>query len=83
MDDQGIADTGVFEQWLKEERVYLQGLSKEPISETKEMEYYQKLVNFHASTYILATHPLISINNGPRATLAAAHVPWQIVTPET
>ena len=49
MVDQGIVDTGVFEQWLTEERVYLKGLSKEPMQETLEMEYYQKLVNHWAS----------------------------------
>jgi hypothetical protein len=49
MTDLGIADAGVFEKWLDEERVYLEGLQKEPITETLEMEYYQKLVNLHAS----------------------------------
>jgi hypothetical protein len=49
MTDLGIADAGVFEKWLDEERVYLKGLQKEPITETLETEYYQKLVNLHAS----------------------------------
>ena len=49
MADLGVTDTGVFEVWLDEERVYLKGLSKEPIHETVEMEYYQKLVNLDAS----------------------------------
>jgi len=39
----------VFEEWREEERVYLEGLQKEPITETLEMEYYQKLVNLHVS----------------------------------
>ena len=49
MTDLGITDAGVFEKWLDEERVYLEGLQKEPVTETLEMEYYQKLVNLHAS----------------------------------
>jgi hypothetical protein len=49
MEDLGVADTGVFAVWLEEEREYLKGLLKEPIRETVEMEYYQKLVNLHAS----------------------------------
>jgi len=49
MVDQGIAGPHVFGEWLDEERVYLQGLTKEPIRESQEMEYYQKLVNLNAS----------------------------------
>jgi hypothetical protein len=63
MKDQGIKDTSIFHQWLEEEKVYLKGLSKEPIRETQEMESYQKLVNLRASTYILATHLLIFPTN--------------------
>jgi hypothetical protein len=49
MADLEVTDTGVFAIWLEEERDYLKGLSKEPIRETQEMEYYQKLVNLNAS----------------------------------
>jgi hypothetical protein len=49
MTDLEITDAGVFAQWLEEEREYLKGLSIEPIRETQEMEYYQKLVNLQAS----------------------------------
>jgi hypothetical protein len=63
MEDQGIKDKSVFPQWLEEERVYLKGLSKEPIRETQEMEYYQKLVNLQASTYVLPPRPLIFFDN--------------------
>jgi len=49
MADLNISDTHVFEEWRQEERVYLEGLQKEPITETLEMEYYQKLINLHAS----------------------------------
>ncbi|KAF7347990.1 hypothetical protein MSAN_01751100 [Mycena sanguinolenta] len=34
-----------FEQWLAKEKAHLRGLSKEPVQETLDMEYYQKLVN--------------------------------------
>ncbi|KAG6875347.1 hypothetical protein C0992_004219, partial [Termitomyces sp. T32_za158] len=54
MEDQGITGTEVFHAWLAEERVYLSSLSKEPIQETLEMEYYQKLVNLHAANEKLA-----------------------------
>ncbi len=49
MVDHGIAHTTVFGEWLAEEQEYLQGLTTEPIRETQEMEYYQKLVNLCAS----------------------------------
>lgn len=39
----------VFEEWLIEEREYLQGLRKEPEQETLQMEYWQKLVNLQGS----------------------------------
>jgi hypothetical protein len=49
MADQGIPDAAVFDKWLTEEREYLCGLSKEPMQETIEMEYYQRLVNLKLS----------------------------------
>lgn len=49
MHDQNIANTSVFHDWLAEEKVYLEGLSREPILESLEMEYWQKLVNLGAS----------------------------------
>ncbi|KAG6906459.1 hypothetical protein DXG01_013831 [Tephrocybe rancida] len=48
MNNQGITLTDVFHQRLKEERAYLTSLAKEPVQETLEMEYDQKLVNYHA-----------------------------------
>ncbi|KAJ7809272.1 hypothetical protein B0H14DRAFT_2867397 [Mycena olivaceomarginata] len=36
----------VFEKWLAKEKRYLCSLSKEPVEEMLEMEYYQKLVNW-------------------------------------
>lgn len=40
MTDLGIADVKVFDEWRDEERIYLEGLQKEPLTETLEMEYY-------------------------------------------
>jgi hypothetical protein len=60
MKDLGVSDEGVFETWLEEERVYLQGLKKEPSEETLQMEYYQKLVNLWASESVFhALQPLL------------------------
>lgn len=50
MQDQGISGHEVFRQWLVEERAYLSSLAKEPVVETLEMDYYQRLVNFHGSS---------------------------------
>ena len=47
--EMGISDVRIFDEWLVEEREYLQGLKTEPEEETLQMEYYQKLVNFWAS----------------------------------
>ncbi|KAJ7869147.1 hypothetical protein B0H14DRAFT_3083965 [Mycena olivaceomarginata] len=38
----------VFDNWLEKEKGFLRLLTKEPLQETQEMEYYQKLVNFYA-----------------------------------
>ncbi|RDB14988.1 hypothetical protein Hypma_016140 [Hypsizygus marmoreus] len=49
MADQNVGSMKVFEQWLAEEKAYLLGLSKEPLEETLQMKYYQKLVNLNVS----------------------------------
>ena len=49
MQDLGWLYSDVFNTWHKEERVYLEGLSKEPIVKTLEMEYYQWLNNLNVS----------------------------------
>ena len=49
MQDLGWLDSDVFNTWHKEERIYLEGLSREPIIETLEMEYYQQLNNLNVS----------------------------------
>ncbi|KAF8178793.1 hypothetical protein K438DRAFT_1908375 [Mycena galopus ATCC 62051] len=45
MASMGVATRSVFETWLEQDKEYLAGLSKEPVQETLQMEYYQKLVN--------------------------------------
>ena len=47
MSDLHIMDAKVFKEWQEEERVCLEKLQKEPITEMLKMEYYQKLINFH------------------------------------
>lgn len=49
MVDLDVSDAATFESWRAEEYTYLDGLSKEPVVETLEMEYYQKLVNLRGS----------------------------------
>ena len=48
----GARDMVMVKEWLKEEEEYLRGLSKEPLEETLEMEYYKLLLNFNASEYV-------------------------------
>ncbi|TFK16701.1 hypothetical protein FA15DRAFT_606554, partial [Coprinopsis marcescibilis] len=45
MDDHSITDSGIFGQWLEEERTYLKGLAKEPVEEMLAIDYYQALLN--------------------------------------
>jgi hypothetical protein len=48
----GVSTRAVFETWLEKEKDFLATLSKEPIQETLEMEYYQKLVNLLDHEYV-------------------------------
>jgi hypothetical protein len=52
MRDLGVESRDVFETWLEKEKVHLTKLSKEPVEETLEMEYYQKLVNLRDAEYV-------------------------------
>ncbi|KAG1719798.1 hypothetical protein EDD22DRAFT_983278 [Suillus occidentalis] len=47
--DLDITDVSVFDQWITDEKEYLQGLKSEPEHETLQMEYWQKLINLTAS----------------------------------
>lgn len=51
MQQEGVDGFDQFDQWLAEEKAYLQGLKNTPKTntETHEMEYVQKLVNLSAS----------------------------------
>jgi hypothetical protein len=44
----GVQDMTMVKEWLKEEE-YLRGLSKVPLKEMLEMEYYKLLLNLNAS----------------------------------
>ncbi|KAJ7687765.1 hypothetical protein B0H17DRAFT_1136118 [Mycena rosella] len=44
----GISGKDEFVRRLEEEKTYLRGLSKEPESETQQMDYYRRLVNLKA-----------------------------------
>jgi hypothetical protein len=66
----GARDELVVEEWLKEEEEYLQGLSKEPLLETLEMEYYKLLVTLRDSEYVfgllvikISANTLIGVNS--------------------
>ena len=48
----GARDMEMVKEWLKEEEEYLKGLSKEPLEETLEMEYYKLLLNLSTSEYV-------------------------------
>ncbi|KAF8128818.1 hypothetical protein K438DRAFT_2000099 [Mycena galopus ATCC 62051] len=45
----GVTVRDEFAAWLGKEKQYLRTLTKEPVQETLEMEYYQKLVNYRDS----------------------------------
>lgn len=47
MKAQGISDVTVFSDWLREEREYLEGLNQEPVQDTLDIEYYQRLTVFY------------------------------------
>jgi hypothetical protein len=52
MKGHGIEDATIFTKWLEEECEHLQGLSREPIQEMLEMEYYQHLVELKEYQYV-------------------------------
>ena len=70
--DMGIPTVDIFKDWLKEEREYLQGLKTEPEAETPQMEYYQKLINLHASEWVIVPANRTTSLTSNRATLVVA-----------
>jgi hypothetical protein len=82
--DLNISDEKVFEDWLEEEKAYLQGLRTEPQEETLQMEYWQKLVNLQGSEYVVFTNKMcykLIFNMCCRKDLAAASNLWASSTP--
>ncbi|KAK0447956.1 hypothetical protein EV421DRAFT_1889433 [Armillaria borealis] len=67
MAQQGIDSEEVFHWWLAEERDYLTKLQGEPVEETLQMEYFEKLVSLFQS----------------QAKLDQARAVWTVDTPET
>ncbi|KAG6888720.1 hypothetical protein C0992_007679 [Termitomyces sp. T32_za158] len=57
MKDQGVMGVETFKDWLAEEKAYLQGLSREPLQETLQMEYYQKKALDYAQSKWLVMTP--------------------------
>ncbi|KAG6826234.1 hypothetical protein H0H92_000618 [Tricholoma furcatifolium] len=84
--DNNIPSTDVFFQWLAEERAYLTSLKSEPVQETLEMEYYQKLVNFYDNSKKLNELQntwVIHNPSHPPGTSAAAPPAKRRYSPET
>lgn len=52
MRDLCVESRDVFEQWLAKEKAHLRTLTKEPVHEMLEIEYYQKLVNLGEIEYV-------------------------------
>ena len=44
-----ISDPVTFDKWLEEEKMYLEGLMREPEEETLQVEYYQRLLALWSS----------------------------------
>ncbi|KAH7904826.1 hypothetical protein BJ138DRAFT_1119044 [Hygrophoropsis aurantiaca] len=65
MQELGVSDRQVFEQWLEEEKTYLQQLRSEPEEETLQMEYLQKLVNLMASKEMLDANQAVWVMATP------------------
>ncbi|KAI6007027.1 hypothetical protein EDD15DRAFT_2383928 [Pisolithus albus] len=63
----GVSDPATFKLWLDEEQVYLNSLLREPVEETLQMEYWQRLVNLAGSRKnletILSTWTVITPDN--------------------
>ncbi|KAH7879227.1 uncharacterized protein C8R40DRAFT_1085597 [Lentinula edodes] len=75
MRNAGIDDARIIFKWLEEEAAYLQNLSKEPLAETLQMEYYGKLVTLKECQAVLkeARHAWLSYRPGERDQTAAMH----------
>jgi len=59
----GASSGEVVEEWLREEEAYLCGLSKEPLEETLEMEYYKMLESLRVTELVIDLLFFFFINN--------------------
>lgn len=74
----GAQDMATVKEWLKEEEEYLRKLSKEPLEDTLEMEYYKLLLKLNASkSFFFWFRPLLIVY---RCTLAVAVLAWTNLT---
>jgi hypothetical protein len=79
----GAGDELVVVNWLKEEEEYLRGLSKEPLLETLEMEYYKLLVTLADSEYVFFYSQGTYLLPCDRRKLAASLATWSNLTEAT
>ena len=75
-----VGQEGIFEQWLVEEKRYLESLAKEPPQETLQMEYCQRLTHLWQCEYVAFSHstPSDSHSNRPQSPCCGycgCHVP--------
>ncbi|KAG2058448.1 hypothetical protein BDR06DRAFT_968459 [Suillus hirtellus] len=68
--DLNITDVSIFDQWITDEKEYLQGLESEPEHEILQMEYWQKLINLVASQSNLDMVRSIWTSSTPSSTLS-------------
>ncbi|KAF8185590.1 hypothetical protein K438DRAFT_1907690 [Mycena galopus ATCC 62051] len=59
----GVQSATEFEEWLEKEKAHLRTLSREPVQETLEMEYYQKLVNLDDINILGVERPFLPAEN--------------------
>jgi hypothetical protein len=52
MEELGVGSGSTFEGWLVEEKAYLQSLASEPVEDTLQMEYCQKLIELNKIEYV-------------------------------
>ena len=52
LEEFGVASEDILEEWLAEEKAYLQSLGHEPPDETLKMEYLHRLVKLSSSQYV-------------------------------
>ena len=80
----GASNAEVVKEWLQEEETYLCGLSKEPLEETLEMEYYKMLKSLRVTEWVTGSCLSFKILVlSWRNALAIANTVWSNLTPAT